>query len=223
MDKKAQYIKDPCRASSIPYWKAVSMSVPENMQILHHDDLQGSMLAEYVDEPYFRLKHSLCGIKPVAVPDGFIICKASLADFASHINSCYGGNHMTVDKLRGYTAGRVYCSELWIAVRDKVTGQIVATGIAELDREIGEGVLEWIQVSKEYRRCGLGCFIVKELLWRMKDTAKFVTVSGQCENSSEPEKLYRKCGFAGNDIWHVLKRLRAEQCPKPAIPPECGL
>ena len=28
----------------------------------------------------------------------------------------------------------------------------VATGIAELDTRIGEGILEWIQVSPKYRR-----------------------------------------------------------------------
>ena len=40
----------------------------------------------------------------------------------------------------------------------------MATGIAELDREIGEGVLEWIQVSKDYRRRELGSYLVCELL-----------------------------------------------------------
>ena len=72
----------------------------------------------------------------------------------------------------------------------------MATGIAELDREIGEGVLEWIQVSKDYRRRGLGSYLVLELLWRMRKAARFVTVSGECENADNPEGLYRKCGFA---------------------------
>ena len=83
---------------------------------------------------------------------------------------------------------------------------IVATGIAELDPECNEGVLEWIQVSENYRRCGLGSYIVIELLWRMKDIAQFVTVSGQCNNPTNPESLYRKCGFTGNDVWHILRR-----------------
>ena len=82
----------------------------------------------------------------------------------------------------------------------------MATGIAELDREIGEGVLEWIQVSKSHRGCGLGSYIVSQLLWRMKDKARFVTVSGQCYNPTNPEGLYRKCGFTGNDVWHILRK-----------------
>ena len=40
----------------------------------------------------------------------------------------------------------------------------------------------------------------------MRDVTKFVTVAGQCNNPSEPEKLYRKCGFTGDDVWHVMKR-----------------
>lgn len=93
-----------------------------------------------------------------------------------------------------------------MAIKDNQTGNIAATGIAELDREIGEGVLEWIQVSGNYRRCGLGSYIVFELLWRMKDKAGFATVSGQCHNPTNPEELYRKCGFTGSDVWHVLRK-----------------
>ncbi len=207
MEKKAQYLENPCRASSIPYWKAISISVPENMQILHNDDFGASLLAQFTDEPYFRLMHDLQNINPAVIPDEFELCTATLADFANHINFCYGGSCVAEDELRNYTARKVYCPELWIAIKDIKTGKIAATGIAELDREIGEGILEWIQVSEQYRRCSLGRCIVNELLWRMKDMAKFVTVSGQCNNPWKPEKLYRKCGFTGNDIWHVLKRI----------------
>ena len=37
--------------------------------------------------------------------------------------------------------------------------------------------------------------LVNELLLRMKPMARFATVSGQVNNLSSPEKLYRKCGF----------------------------
>ena len=207
MDNKAQYLKNPCRASSIPYWKAIRISVPENMDILHNDDFCAALLEQFTDEPYFRLKHDLQNINPAVIPDEFEQCTATLADFADHINRCYGGACVTEDELCNYIARQVYCPELRIAIKDIKTGKIVATGIAELDREIGEGILEWIQVSEEYRGRGLGYYIVLELLQRMKDAAKFATVSGQCNNPWKPEKLYRQCGFTGNDIWHVLKRI----------------
>jgi GNAT superfamily N-acetyltransferase len=72
---------------------------------------------------------------------------------------------------------------------------------------MGEGILEWIQVSEGYRRRGLGSFLVKELLWRMQGKVKFATVSGQCDSPSCPERLYRSCGFTGQDVWHVLHKI----------------
>lgn len=202
---KEEYLREPCRAASIPYWKAVSISVPESMRILHENDFHPELLEQYTDEPYFRLKHDLQGVESAAVPRGYTLCRGSAEEFAAHIQACYG-NGMTAAQVRGFTDTDVYCPYLWIALRDDRTGRIVATGIGELDREMGEGVLEWIQVSAEYRGRGLGSFIVKELLWRMKDKADFVTVSGQCANPTNPEKLYRKCGFTGNDVWHILRK-----------------
>lgn len=205
LSKKDYYRRNPCRAASIPHWKAVRIAVPENMKILHEDAFNAEMLEQYVDEPYFRLKHDLRAIEPVVVPRGYSQCQGTVEEFAAHIHECYG-NGMTAAEVGSFTERGVYSPELWIALRDNKTGRIVASGIAELDREIGEGILEWIQVSAEYRGRGLGSFIVQELLRRMKYNADFATVSGQCNNPTNPEALYRKCGFTGNDVWHVMRK-----------------
>ncbi|MGI6537217.1 MAG: GNAT family N-acetyltransferase [Caldicoprobacterales bacterium] len=76
--------------------------------------------------------------------------------------------------------------------------------MAELDKNVREGSLEWIRVIPEYRKRGLGQAIVNRLLLNMVGKADFVTVSGQVNNITNPEKLYRRCGFQGNDIWHVI-------------------
>lgn len=199
-----KYCEDPCGSASIPYWKAMGISVPENMKILHDREFRSEMLEAYMDTPYFRLRHDLRCLVPATLPQGFSLYDASAEDFAAHINKCYDGIGVTTADLQSYTQRKVFCSELWLAVRDDETGEITATGIAELDQEIGEGVLEWIQVSKEYRGRGLGGYLVRELLWRMRNHAKFATVSGQCDNASNPERLYRSCGFSGNDVWHIL-------------------
>ena len=96
---------------------------------------------------------------------------------------------------------------MWLAILHYKSGEIAATGIAELDCEIGEGILEWIQVLPKHRGQGLGKYVVSELLWRMKDYASFATVSGQCDNPNHPERLYRNCGFTGTDVWHVLRKI----------------
>lgn len=205
MQTKEQYLSNPCRASSIPYWKAIRISVPENMRIVHEEDFQAEMLEQYMDEPYFRLMRDLQAVEPAQVPLGYSLCQGTAEEFAAHIHECYG-NGMTPAEVLSFCEREVYCPELWVAIRENATGRIVATGIGELDREMGEGILEWIQVSEGYRRSGLGSYIVRELLWRMREKAIFATVSGRCKDPSAPEAMYRRCGFSGNDVWHVLRK-----------------
>ena len=203
---KEQYLTDPCKAASIPYWKAKSITVPEGIKILHQDEFDDAGYQQYIDEPYFRLIHNLKGLAEPVLPQDYSLCTATLSEYAAHISSCYDGIGITEEELRSYSLRPVYDAALWLAVKDERTGNIVATGIAELDREIGEGVLEWIQVSRGHRGKGLAKYIVSELLWRLKSKAGFATVSGQCNNATNPEILYRKCGFSGNDVWHILRK-----------------
>lgn len=206
MITKEQYLADPCKAASIPYWKSKSITVPENMKILHQDEYDCAEYQSYIDEPYFRLIHDLKGISKPILRQGYSLCVVTLSEYADHINSCYNTIGITEEELSQYLIRLVYDATLWLAVKDNQTGKIIATGIAELDCEIGEGILEWIQVSESYRGKGLGRYVVLELLWRMKDKADFATVSGQCNNPSNPERLYRKSGFVGDDVWHILRK-----------------
>lgn len=206
MISKETYMANPCGASSLPFWKEKQIVVPDNMLILHDKDFHKNYLIDYNDEPYFRLKHNLIEVNQPVLPNGFELCDATLSDFAKHINKCYKGSKLTVDELESYCKRTVYYQELWIAVKDCKNNKIIGTGIAELDTEIGEGVLEWIQVSEKYRCKGIGKFIVNELLQRMISKASFVTVSGQVNNSTNPEALYRNCGFEGNDIWRIMHK-----------------
>ena len=151
MISKDKYLIDPCRASSIPYWKAKSITIPEGMVILHHDEYDESKYHKYTDEPYFRLIHDLQNLSAPMLPQGYSLFEATLSDFVAHINSCYESMGISDSELKTYAARPVYDASLWISVRDDQIGKIIATGIAELDREIGEGVLEWIQVSKDAR------------------------------------------------------------------------
>lgn len=203
-----EYLQNPCRESSIPYWKTKLISIPDGMTILHQSDFdfKANEYTQFVDEPYFRLRNDLKGLLTPQLPQGYSLCDAALSDYVQHINQCYDSINIGEAELQNYTTRSVFVSSLWLAVRDNETGDIVATGIGELDRECGEGILEWIQVSENHRGCGLGGYIVTELLWRMKDIAQFVTVSGQCNNPTNPEGLYRKCGFTGNDVWHILRK-----------------
>lgn len=206
---KIEYLKSPCGVSSLPYWKTKTIRIPSGMRIIHNDDFSALQYENYTDELYFRLFHSLENVKKPSLPGGYSLCNAGINAYVQHINACYDDIGITESDLIEYTKRPLYVPAFWIAVKHLETGEIAATGIAELDQEIGEGVLEWIQVSKKYRKRGLATFLVQELLSRMKDSAKFATVSGKCKDSSCPEMLYRKCGFTGSDIWHIL-RLKSE-------------
>jgi GNAT superfamily N-acetyltransferase len=89
---------------------------------------------------------------------------------------------------------------------DEAQNAPAALGIAEFDPMIDEGSLEWIQVLPAYRGRGLGQQIVFELLNLLHGKAAFTTVAGQVDNPTYPERLYRRCGFDGDDYWWVLRK-----------------
>lgn len=107
--------------------------------------------------------------------------------------------------LRAMQRHGTYLPELWIPARDSA-GAAIGSGIALLDAVTGEGSLAWIQVLTRCCRRGVGRAVMLELLKRMKSRADFVTVSGRVD-SPGAERLYRSCGFTGEDVWHILRRM----------------
>ena len=200
-----EYIQDPCRTSALPFWKTEQVQVPERISVLREDEFT-SEKPDGTDEPYFRLVCFPQNTERPELPAAFETAECGTEEYAEHINSCYREEGVTPEEMAARKELPVYDPALWIAVRDRETGQIAATGIAEFDARIGEGILEWIQVSPEYKRKGLGKYIVKELLYRMKDKAKFVTVSGKVNNPDNPYALYCACGFGNPVTWHVVRK-----------------
>ena len=197
------YKKDPCRASSLPFWKIEQTVIPSHLRIIRDDEMTENVDAG-TDDPYFKMVHRLNTVSDAALLDGFVLTSADPEELAAHVRECYAAERVTADELRSYTRTAVYDAALWLVVRDGATGRIAASGIGALDTRIGEGVLDWIQVSPAYRRKGLGTFIVCELLRRMRGKAAFVTVSGRINNPTKPMALYQACGFTDPVIWHVL-------------------
>ena len=200
-----EYRRDPCGASSLPYWKTNSFSLPLSLTVVR-EDLFSAPDTGCVDTPYFKLVHRLEVFSSAPLPAGFSPVYADECSMAEHISRCYDQEAVSADELRLYKSRSVYSADLWLAVRENDSGMIAATGIAEFDGNIREGVLEWIQVSPGYRRQGLGRFLVNELLLRLKGRADFVTVSGRVDNASNPFALYLSCGFSSPVIWHVIRK-----------------
>ena len=201
------YLNDPCGTTSIPYWKYQRIIVPENMKIVHERDMPNVMVHDYTDEPYFRLYHNLKNISEMNAEEvEFVSAESSVNEFVHLINASYCDLSVTTAQMESYQQTPVYCPDLWVLLKEKNTGTIVAGGIADYDKEVGELILEWIQVLPNYRRHGYGQLIVDYLLAQMQGIAKFATVSGKLDNPFNPEGLYRRCGFTGNDIWHILTK-----------------
>ena len=194
---KEEYIKNPSKASSLPFWKTNSITTNKKTSII--DKPYDDSLNKY----YFKLVHYLNGVEKPILDSKFELVNISIIKYANHINSCYDNIHISCEELENYKNHSVYDDALCLAIQDKDNSKIVATGIAEIDKDIKEGTIEWVQVSKEYRRKGLGEYIVRELLYRLKDKATFVTVSGDCNNPSKPNCLYKKCGFTNETIWQI--------------------
>ncbi len=197
------YLKHPCGMSSLPYWKTKTVVIPDRMLILRDDAFRQRQISGH-DTVYFRMQHDLKSLPSCCLASSFERTHCSMKDFADHINECYDHEHISEEELSDYADHPVFDPSLWIAVREKKTHRIVATGIAELDTDISEGILEWIQVSPAFRRQGLGKYVVCELLCRMQERAAFATVSGRMENESNPYALYRSCGFSQPVIWHII-------------------
>ncbi|MGL4336340.1 MAG: GNAT family N-acetyltransferase [Turicibacter sp.] len=208
---KEIYLNNPCKTYALPYWKQKDIIIPDHFKIIHDSEFNKSYLTQYSDKQYFRLLHNLNLINTSQlITEPYYIRSVNLSSekeiVVNMINSCYSTISVDLVKITNWTTETTFDNDLWIWIIDGMSNTPVALGIANFDPELKEGSLEWIQVMPEYRRKGLGQLIVTELLVRLNTKATFVTVSGEVDNMTNPENLYRKCGFVGHDIWHVLSK-----------------
>jgi GNAT superfamily N-acetyltransferase len=178
--------------------------------ILHESHIENFATDQFDHTPYFRLIHTHKTLPSQENTPGFAIAPAnpkSEADFISEfIDLCYPDKHPSKNNVLEWIEHPVFDPSLWLWVIDTATDTPAALGIAELDRTIQEGSLEWIQTLPEYRGHGLAKQVTLELLNRLSQNANFTTVSGEAHNDTHPDILYRKVGFEGDDIWWVLRR-----------------
>ena len=177
--------------------------------ILVHDDALSLLNGFTFDrrEPFFRIIHK--GEPPFynCPPQYHYEAANPESDhqaIAEMIRACYPGSTMMGEEVLSWVNHPVYDPSLWVWVREAVTGRRVGLGIAELDPELQEASLEWIQVLPEEQGKGLGKAIVAEILRRVAGRVSFTTVSGREDNLTHPERLYRRCGFTGSDVWWLL-------------------
>ena len=181
-----------------------------DLALIHQDHLRGFPSARFATrQPYFRLIRiqSESDVK-ASIPSGFrfreVNIRQETGKVSDLIGQCYEDLHPTIETVMGWARHPTFDPSLWVWVLDNAKGIPVGLGIAEIDNNIQEGSLEWIQVLPQYRGMGIGKSIVRELLARLGTQVKFTTVAGQADNTTNPEALYRSCGFKGSDIWWMF-------------------
>lgn len=206
-----EYLQAPCQRASLPYWKAREAPAPRGIRIVHDGEMGSEDIQRYTDEPYFRLLCDLTANGPwcsYESPPGFHMRQAKPEDIpimADIINRSYSDISVTGSQLAAEMALPVYRPCLWIMMEEKASGDCVGCAMAQYDSEAREVSLEWVQVLPEYRHRHIGKAMVCRVLSSMRGTARFATVSGKVNSSSNPQALYRSCGFSGDDVWHILR------------------
>jgi len=158
--------------------------------------------------PYFRIMHKEIPPNhecPSRYEYQTVSPQTNLVPVASFINQCYENIKVNEKIVNSWLNHPVYDPKLWVWIKDTQNNQFAALGIAELDECIPEASLEWIQVHPKYQKRGLAKALVSELLRRVRTRVEFTTVSGEMNNPSNPEKLYRQLGFCGSDVWWLMK------------------
>jgi len=202
-----EYLQNPCGTLATAFWKQEHYIVPEGMTILHINDYNNNDYSEKEVRKFFRLIHTLDTVPDVSLPPGYefrmIDPQSETEAVAEIINRSYVEYNISKSEVLRWTKFPVFDTKLWWFICQNK--KPIAMGIADFDIAIGEGSVEWVQVLPEKRQQGLGKAIVNKLLVELKKKAKFATVSGEVDNQSNPEGLYRKCGFVGNNVWVVIQ------------------
>lgn len=158
-------------------------------------------------QPYFRLVKE-GRTEAGRCPQGFGFTpfrpETDINAVVSLIRASYENIRVNPSIVKAWMRHPVYDPDLWLWVIDLESHEKVGLGIAERDPRVPEASLEWIQVLPAYQGRGLGTAIVTELLGRVSRTVKFTTVAGDLKNVHQPEQLYRRCGFTGEDVWWLL-------------------
>ena len=169
-------------------------------------------LVEWFDrkEARFRLIHTGSELPLRASVQGYAVKQVEMDTelplAATILHACYDGPTPGTDELAAWTRRPVFDPRLWLWIMDTREKRPVALGIAEVDRLTEEGSLEWIQVLPAFRGQGLGTMLVQEMVNRLQQHVAFTTVTGQVHNPCDPERLFRRCGFVGHEVWWTLHR-----------------
>ena len=117
--EKEVYLVNPCKTSSLPFWKTNQISIPENMKIVLEENLHSVNVQKYIDEKYFKLVHRMNDIEKPVLSNRYEVRVCAVSEYAKHITVCYDDIGISVEDLEEYQSHAVYDSNLCIAVKER--------------------------------------------------------------------------------------------------------
>ena len=191
--------------------KAASVKLDGVPVVQIHDDFVEPLLRWFDRrDTFFRLVRTDHELPLRAPVPGYVIREidttTELPLVATFLQTCSAMPVPGMPELISRTIRPVFEPRLWLWAVDKTTRRPIGMAIADADSFSSEGSLVWIQVLPDVRGMGIGTMLVQELLCRLDQEVAFVTATGATGNPCEPERLLRRCGFTGRDIWWTLRR-----------------
>ena len=199
------YLADPCGTLSIPYYKMIRMQMPPQLRVVHDRAFDGALDPGETHRRYFRLLHTLSRLETPLLPPDYALRRIDerhSPQLASLLGSCYPGKWDAVAAL-GLLRDPFAYAPLNIGAYTS-DGILVGCCLGAFDAQCREETIEWLAVHPAHRRRGLACALVNTCLKALAGVAGFAAVSGEMDNPSHPLAVYRRCGFTGNDVWHVI-------------------
>lgn len=181
----------------------------QRFALIHQDFLDPPTVAGFKAwESRYRLIYRPETSTEVSLPDGYRFQAA--VDSAGGVAALQGhvaqAENPALDFAQDWLNSPAFAPDLLLWLLDERNEQPVGLGVALLDSDLGEAVIEQVQIVEAYRGRGLGRALVQELLRRIGTRASFTTVSGIVEDRDNPGAFFRHCGFAGDDVWWWLRR-----------------
>lgn len=120
-----KYLKDPCKASSLPYWKTRALAIPNNVRVVHRDSFNGKLLPGQTQQVFFRLKHDLVLPTRPSLPSGFSFQlvnhedRDDLLEIVKIINASYKDIKVNTEQVQSWRDHSVFRQDLWVFVQDE--------------------------------------------------------------------------------------------------------
>ena len=199
---KQEYLASPCSALPLPY-----MVCGGKASVAERIGGEGISIMSVPEGAFSRMIFRLGDMerfesKEHSVRRLFIADDADDASLIASLASACGAEL----NIASFIKKPYYNEKLCAAVHEKATGECVCAGLGGIDTELKEAWFEALLIPDGHIGGSASRLLINELLRRMAPMAEFVTANAPC--GSNLERLLRKCGFTGGDIWRFNGNLR---------------